>query len=117
MAQSHSFSVVLLDLENKAMSLLIGGAVSEASGPKGLLILCWLSDVKVGPPIADYRRRPGGSADGGVWGVAEGEPEFAETLDGAGCGKPIPTFISRCSLEQRGQNALPVSSSRRLASS
>ena len=50
-------------------------------------------------------------------GVAAGVPEFAEILEGAGCGKPIPTFISKCSLAQRGQNDLPVSSSRRLASS
>jgi hypothetical protein len=50
-------------------------------------------------------------------GVAAGEPEFADTLDGAGCGNPIPTFISRCSLAQRGQYDLPVSSSRRLARS
>ena len=67
--------------------------------------------------FAGYRSRPGGSAEGGMWGVDEGVPEFAETLLGAGCGRPMPTFISRCSLAQRGQNALPVSSSRRLASS
>jgi hypothetical protein len=64
-----------------------------------------------------YRKRPGGSAERGIEGVSEGEPEFAETLEGAGCGKPIPMFISRCSFAQRGQNALPVSSSRKLASS
>jgi len=31
-----------------------------------------------------YRSRPGGSAEGGVEGVAGSEPEFAETLLGAG---------------------------------
>ena len=75
-------------------------------------------DPKFYPKLfAGYRSRPGGSAEGGMWGVDEGVPEFAETLLGAGCGSPIPSFISRCSLAQRGQNALPVSSSRRLASS
>ena len=50
-----------------------------------------------------YRSRPGGSAEGGVVGVAGSVPEFAATFDGAGCGNPSPAFISRCSLEQRGQ--------------
>ena len=38
-------------------------------------------------------------------------------LEGTGCGFPIPRFISRCSLAQRGQYPLPFSSSRWLASS
>jgi hypothetical protein len=31
-----------------------------------------------------YRSRPGGSAEGGMCGVADGLPAFAETLEGAG---------------------------------
>ena len=42
----------------------------------------------------NYRNRPGGSADGGMCGVEDGVPEFAETLEGAGWGSPMPTFIS-----------------------
>ncbi len=36
------------------------------------------------PSEAAYRSRPGGSAEGGVEGLAGSEPEFAETLLGAG---------------------------------
>jgi hypothetical protein len=44
--------------------------------------------------MRNYRNRPGGSADGGMCGVEDGAPEFADTLEGAGCGSPMPTFIS-----------------------
>ncbi len=34
--------------------------------------------------VGIYRRRPGGSAERGMAGVAASDPEFAETLEGAG---------------------------------
>jgi hypothetical protein len=42
------------------------------------------SDFHGGKAAPLYRSRPGGSAEGGIEGVAEGAPEFAETLEGAG---------------------------------
>ena len=63
------------------------------------------------------RKRAGGSAEGGKGGKLLPEAEFAVTFAGAGTGMPTPAFQSTWSLPHAGQYPLPLSSSRRLASS
>jgi hypothetical protein len=50
-----------------------------------------------------YRRRPGGSAGAGMEAELPLPGAFAETLTGAGFGRPMPVFRSRWSFPHAGQ--------------